>query len=111
MNPLTWSSGPAYTVSIEGTYPIWAPAGDEPDCPDVRVSAWEWPNYPPLDPSGPPDSYVNLSNLDVIRPTLTTFTASVADGAPIGIVHQPYRRFRGWFLWAVQIQPPAPPRA
>jgi hypothetical protein len=110
VNPLTWSPGHTYTVSIEGTYPILPPGGAEPACPDVRVSAWEWPNYPAPDPSGPPDSYVNLSNLNVISPTLTTFTASVADGAPLGIFQLDLSAFPGgWFLWTVQIQPPAPP--
>ena len=64
-------------------------------CAEVFLSAWEWPNYPAPDPSGPPDSYVNLSNLNVISPTLTTFTASVADGAPFGIFQLDLSAFPG----------------
>ena len=105
--PNIWAPGHSYTVSMHGTYPI------NGDCPNIGISAWEWPAYPDYYNTGPADPYINLSNFTQVSPTLTTFDVSVSGDAPTGYVffelkgHSTAFTYEDFF--GVSIQPPAPP--
>src|ERR1039458_5327340 len=105
--PNVWAPGHSYTVSMHGTYPI------NGDCPNIGISAWEWPAYPDYYNTGPADPYINLSNFTQVSPTLTTFDVSVSGDAPTGYVffelkgHSTAFTYEDFF--GVSIQPPPPP--
>jgi hypothetical protein len=114
-NPIIWAPGHTYTFTIDGTYSIKL-RGYDGGCPDVAVSAWEWPA--PWGPNpwgegvGPAAQYIHLSNLTYVNPTLTTVTASVDADAPIGYIQlMLVGDADGYAFWGIDIKVPPPPPA
>jgi hypothetical protein len=114
-NPVIWAPGHSYTFTIDGTYSIKL-RGYDGGCPDVAVSAWEWPAPWGPNPSGegvgPAAQYIHLSNLTYVNPTLTTVTASVDADAPIGYIQlMLVGDADGYAFWGIDIKVPPPPPA
>ena len=112
MDPVGWAPGKTYTVSIENGFPVISYLWRDPSgCPDVIISAWQWPQAPNPYTVGAISSDVTLSGLTYVNPTLSTFTASVAGSAQPGehIFFQLSSYVGVLQYWDIQIQSPQPP--
>jgi len=107
-DPVAWTPGHTYTVSIKGAFPIH-PGPAESGCMDVHLSAFKWPNYPAPLKAASASSYVILSDLTYVGPKLSTFKASVAANAPTAIIQLSLSAGPGFQQFTeIHIQPPAP---
>jgi hypothetical protein len=117
LSPGIWAPGHTYTVWIEGDFPVEAVVENPGGCPDVFISAWEWPDAGNPYDLGPIAPYVTLSNLAYVSPTLATFNVSVAGDAPVGstnaIVIRAYWQNGAesgyWDYMLFEIENPQPP--
>ncbi|MGA9669513.1 MAG: hypothetical protein WBQ94_09910, partial [Terracidiphilus sp.] len=109
--------GHSYTVSITGGYSIGNSIGiGEWGCPNVQIAAYDLVRTPYSIDFGGPNPYVTLSDLKQESATLTTFTLTIAPGAPSEDFYLMFNTSvfstglgQNWYYWIVSIEPPIPP--
>ena len=105
--------GHSYTVSITRGYSI----GMEWGCPNVQIAAYDLVRTPYSIDFGGPNPYVTLSDLKQESATLTTFTLTIAPGAPSEDFYLMFTTSvfsssigQDWYYWIVSIAPPISPK-